>query len=407
MTRPTTPLFGPDFTADPYAVYDRFRATHPVLWVPMPIHGHPGFWFLSRHADVTAVLKSPAFGWEVHKKLGGKPPAVPGQQPLLDLLAKWMTFRDPPDHTRLRGLVNRAFTPGVVEQLVPRIRAAADVLLDRAAARGPTLEVVHDLAFPLTTLVIAELLGIPVPDREKFQEWSKRLERAVDLGRKLDAIAPGTEAAVAMTAYFRQIVDERREQRGDDLLSSLLDVEDEGDRLTTEELIATCILLMFAGHETTTNLITNGVLCLLRHPDQAARLRADPGLMRSAVEECLRYESPLQIIFRHAFEDAEISGRKVRATQLIGLGLGAANRDPAVFPEPNTFDIGRTPNPHVAFGVGIHYCVGAPLSKVETQVVFRAMLDRWPNLRLAREPEWQAGRVMLRGPKSLEVELLP
>jgi cytochrome P450 len=396
--RPTVDLLAPAFTADPYSAYRRLRELRPVAWTTTTVPGYRGFWLVTRHADAVAVLSDPRFGRELQK---GAPPPNVSQSPLLDLIGKWMVVRDPPDHTRLRALVNKVFTPGLADSLAARTRAAAEVLLDDA---GQSFDLIRDFAFPLPMLVIAELLGIPTADRDQFREWSSGMVEGVDLRRNPGGTERGDAAATSLTAYFRKVVEERRTNRGHDVLSGLIAAEESGDRLSTDELVAMCILLMFAGHETTTNLIGNGVFTLLRNPEQLARLRSDPTLVKSAVEECLRYESPQQLVFRYALADAVIAGQAVRKGQLVAVSLGAANRDPAVFPEPDSFDVARAPNPHLAFGRGIHYCVGAPLSRMEAQAAFTVLLERAPGLRLVAEPAW-SGRVMLRGLAGLRVEV--
>jgi cytochrome P450 len=320
-----------------------------------------------------------------------------------------MLFRDPPDHIRLRALVSKAFTPRVVETLRPRVQAITDRLLYRVAGAG-RMDVIEDLAYPLPVTVISELLGVPVGDNDLVKGWSRDVARALDaiaLPVGPDVIERGRHASDEMTAYFRSLLEERRRRPGPDLLSGLVEAEEAGDRLTEMELLATCILLYVAGHETTVNLIGNGVLALLRHPAEWRRLRDGPALLPGAVEELLRYDGPVQRTGRMAARDAEISGVAIPAGTLV-LGLvGAANRDPAQFVEPDRLDVTRDEPRHLAFGSGIHYCLGAPLARLEAQVAIGTVLRRFPGLALDVErPAWRPSST-LRGLEALPVALGP
>jgi cytochrome P450 len=284
---------------------------------------------------------------------------------------------DPPDHTRLRNLVTRAFTPRRIERLRGRIQTMTDDLLDAAEARGD-FDFIRDLAYPLPVMVIAELLGAPTGDRERFKRWSDDIAVILD---PITTDVPMTQVDASYgeaAAYLRRLFAARREEPRDDLISALVAAEADGDRLSEIELVAICMLLLGAGHETTTNLLGNGVLALLRHPEQRERLQAEPGLVEDAVEELLRYDSPVQITDRVATEDLELHGHRIRSGQVVGLILGAANRDPDQFSDPDCLDLGRTDNRHLAFGHGIHFCLGAALARLEAQIVLRTFLDRFP-----------------------------
>jgi cytochrome P450 len=305
--------------------------------------------------------------------------------------SRWMIFSDPPRHSHLRALVMRAFTPRAVAALEPRVRELSRGLLDRAA-RGGEMDLVADYAVPLPLMVIAEMLGAPVADRSRFRRWTDAL---VALSH---AVAQDEHAARAMAdfvavhdemaAYLPALLDERRRAPRDDLLTRLVEVEMDGERLTEEEILGFFELLLLAGHETTANLISNAVLALLEHPDQLARLRAAPELIPRAVEEVLRYRSPVQAVFRVAKQDVELGGHTIAAGEQALAWIGAANRDPAHFAEPRRFDVTRDPNPHVAFGHGIHFCLGAALARIEGRVALTHLLERLSNVELA-EGEWE------------------
>lgn len=302
--------------------------------------------------------------------------------PLARAHAGMMLFADPPRHTRLRGLVNRAFTPRVVEALRERIQGVVDELLDAVAPTG-RMDVVRDLAYPLPTVVIAELLGVPAADRDLLKGWSDDFAAFIGGQAGAPAVAERANASVlAWTAYFQAIVAERRRSPGPDLISGLLAATERGEVLDEDELVATALLVLVAGHETTTNLIANGLLALLRHPDQLAALRAESTLMKGAVEELLRYDSPVQVTSRMAGEDFAWEGHAFRAGQFVDLWLGAANRDPTQFPDPDRLDVRRAEVRHLAFGYGAHFCVGAPLARLEGQLALGTVLDRFPDLAL-------------------------
>ncbi len=384
----------PEFVADPYPTYHRLRAEDPV-------HHHPlGFWVLTRYEDVVAALRDPRFGKEaiaefVAARLGTSPPA--GRSSMLD--------RDPPDHTRLRGLVNKAFTPRVVEVLRPHIQQIVDGLLDRVEG-DRAMDLIEDFAYPLPVIVICEMLGVPVEDRERFKAWGLDIARGLDgilLPPDSDVPQRSADARHALADYFRELIALRRVAPRADLLSALIAAEEAGDKLSEEELLATSILLLVAGHETTVNLIGNGTLALLRHPDQLRRLRDHPALIAGAVEELLRYDGPVQRTARIPSEDVTIAGRTIAKGELVMPFIGAADRDPAQFPDPDRLDITRADNRHIAFGWGIHFCLGAPLARVEGQIAINTLVQRLPKLALATDtPEYRQS-LTLRGLTRLPV----
>jgi cytochrome P450 len=385
----------PEFLADPYPTYHRLRAEDPVHESPL------GFWVLTRYADVVAALRDPRLVKEpiapfIAARFGIPVPVGMGLS---------MLDRDPPDHTRLRGLVSKAFTPRVVEGLRPRIQQVVDGLLAQAEARGG-MDLIAEFAYPIPVVVICEMLGVPVADHERFKGWS------LDVARGLDAILlpPDSEVGArsgasrrALADYFRGLIAERRRAPRDDLLSALIAAEEAGDTLGEEELLATCILLLIAGHETTVNLIGNGTYALLRHPDELHRLRENPGLIGTAVEELLRWDGPVQRTARIPSEDVTIDGRTIRAGEMVMPFIGAADRDPAQFRDPDRLDLARADNRHVAFGLGIHFCLGAPLARLEGQLAIGALVRRLPKLALATDtPDWRPS-LTLRGLASLPV----
>ncbi len=387
--------FLPEYRTDPYPLYRKLRELDPVHRSPS------GVWVLTRHADATAVLRDPRFSPNPSHLNGERPQVGPRRVDTRVLL-----FLDPPDHTRLRSLVARAFTPNVVRRLRPRVEELVAELLDRAEEQG-SLELIADLAYPLPVAVICELLGLPATDRDVFRSWSSDASRLLDRDIHLDeaALERGGAAIAGFTEYFGAVIQERRRRPRQDLLSGLIAAEEAGERLTWEELFATLILLFLAGHETTVNLIGNGALALLRHPDQLERLRADPALGPSAVEELLRYDSPVHVTARIATTGLEVGGTRIDAGEQVIAVVAAANRDPEAFGDPDRLDVGRTDNRHLSFSAGMHYCLGASLARLEGEVAFGALLRRFPRLALAGPEPSYRDHFVLRGLRSLDLHL--
>jgi cytochrome P450 len=404
MKDPTDPalslssLLRPEILADPYPFYHRLRSQAPVLW-------DSGCWVLTRYADVLAALRDPRLsaaraGWEEADLPEEEREAL---VPLFRSLSQWMGFLDPPDHTRLRGLAHRPFAARAVESLRPQVQVMVDDALDTAREAGG-MDVIADLAAPLPVSVIAGLLGLPPGDREQLKRWSDDLAAFVARfdypPEKLRRLA---RSLAELTTYLRGVVAQRRRRPGDDLISDLLAAGEDGELVTEDELLANCVLLLFAGHETTTDLIGNGLAALLRHPLETERLRADPSLIGSAVEELLRYDCPAQLTVRVARENLELGGKRINAGESVALMLGAANRDPEQFPEPDRLDITRRETQHLAFGHGIHFCLGAALARLQGRIAIGTMVRRLPGLRLDADAlEWRPSHA-LRGLRSLAV----
>ena len=386
----------PEFHADPYPFYRRLREADPVHLSTL------GLWVLTRYDDCVTCLRDPRFGRDGFEAILS---AQYGDESETGRLPRSMLFRDPPDHTRLRSLVNRAFTPRVIEGMRSHIQGIVDRLLDRVQSRRE-MDVIGDLAYPLPVTVICDMLGVPVTDHEQIKEWSSDIIRSLDaIGVPSDEtiIERGRVGRKGIADYFRGLLPDRRRNPRADLLSSLIAVEEQGDRLTEGELLSTCVLLFIAGHETTVNLIGNGLLALLRHRDQLECLLADPGLLGTAVEELLRFDSPVQRTARITNAEVELGGKVLPKGAFVVAAIGAANRDPAHFADPDRLDVARADNRHIAFGFGIHFCLGAPLARVEGQIALQSLLRRMPGLRLTGpEPEWRESST-LRGLKALPV----
>ena len=371
--------------AYPYDNYEELRRRDPVHRMRLL-----DAWVLTRYEDVNAVLRD-------HRRFSNAERSFndAGRVTLLDL--------DPPDHTRLRSLVSKAFTPRSVAALEPRARRVTNELLDGIENRD-RFDLIDALAFPLPVIVIAEMLGVPPEDREQFKVWSNDIAISVEPVVSDEQVCEVNRATEELYEYFDGIIALRRRDPRDDLLSALLSAEDEGDRLTRDELLATLLLLLVAGNETTRNLIGNGMLALLRNPDQLQLLRDNPDLVDNAIDEMLRYDSPVQIDGRLVQEDVEIGGKKIRAGQRVISAIGAANRDPDAFTDPDSLDITRSERSHVSFGRGIHYCLGAPLATLEARIAFSSLLERFSSIKLLSEPEYRE-QVVLRGVKEMWIEV--
>ena len=389
--------FDPVTHRDPYPAYHRLREHDPVH------QPFPGVWILTRYRDAAALLRDPRGSSDRRKSemyelfLQSLPEPLDPEE-----LQPSMLFLDPPDHDRLRGLVHKAFTPRVVERLTERIKEVVAGLLDRVADEREW-DVVADLAYPLPVTVISDMLAVPEADRDHLRRWSLDLIHTIDPIIPPDALARAQTAGREFRAYLNDLIVDRRKRPGEDLLSGLIAAEDQGEQLSPAELVSTCVLLLIAGHETTSGLIGNGTLALLRHPDEMRRLREDPSLIRSGIEELLRFDSPVQLTGRLMLEDVEIGGRRIAKGEDVVAIVGAANRDPGQFPDPDRLDLGRPENRHMAFGGGIHFCLGAHLARLEGRVAIGELMRRFPTLDLATdEVEWR-DTITLRGLKSLRV----
>lgn len=370
---PEIDLADPQFRVDPYPIYARLRDQAPVCLARAGFFGRA--WLLTRYDDVAAALRDERFTKDFRKV----------RRPELRLLGlfgplnRHMLNVDQPDHTRLRALVQKAFTARLVEDLRPRIESLAEELLDRVAARGQ-MDVVTDFAQPLPITIIAEMLGVPVSDRHRFQRWCAGLVEFGGLLSILRALPNGW----ALLRYIRGLVQRRRQDPQDDLISALVAAEEAGDKLSEDELLAMGGLLLLAGFETTVNLIGNGILTLLENPVEMEKLRAQPALMPSAVEELLRYDSPIKLATpRWALAEVTLSGVRIPRNAALAIAIASANRDPEQFVRPDSLDLAREPNRHLSLGQGIHYCLGAPLARLEAQIAFTILLRRFPHLRLA------------------------
>ena len=395
------PLFdplSPEFIRDPYPHYERLRRTDPVHITPH------GMYLASRHAEASLVLRDRRFGKDFVERSKRRYGPKIMEEPIFRSMSHWMLQQDPPDHTRLRGLVVKAFTARRVEDMRPRIQQVVDETIERVAERGH-MDLIEDFAFRLPVTIICDMLGIPEEHREVFYTGSR------DGGRILDPvpltpaeIAQGNAGNLMAQMYFQQLFELRRRTPGDDLTTQLVQAEEDGSKLSNEELTANIILLFGAGHETTVNLIGNGLLALHRNPDQLALLSANPALITNAIEEFLRYDSSVQLTGRVALEDFDALGdKKIPKGETVLCLLGSANRDPAVYPDrPDRLDITRPNVRPLSFGGGIHFCLGAQLARIEAEIAISTLLRRLPELRLddADNPEWRPTFV-LRGLKRL------
>jgi cytochrome P450 len=393
-------IASPKFKANPYPAYARWRVESPVRRVKLA--DKRTAWLITRYEDAAAVLKDERFGKDRFKtpELTAKQPWMPKS---FRPLAHNMLDQDPPDHTRLRALVHKAFTPRLVEDMRRRVQSLTDELLD-AAERSGRMDLIRDYALPLPSTIIAEMLGVPAKDRHRFHRWSSAMVSADASKFSLFRAMP---SMLAFLRYGRRLIKKRRAEPSDDLASALARAEEAGDQLSEDELLAMIVLLLIAGHETTVNLIGNGTLALLEHPEQMQKLRDDPGLVQPAVEELLRYDGPLAMATeRFAGEDVTVAGVKIPRDDVVFAVLASANRDERQFENPEALDITRANNKHLAFGLGVHYCLGAPLARLEGQIAINTLLRRAMNLRLAVPRErlrWRRGLV-LRALEALPVE---
>ncbi|MEM8997091.1 MAG: cytochrome P450, partial [Acidobacteriota bacterium] len=368
----------PDFYQDPYAAYRRVRSEAPaVYWQEFDR------WCFFSHRDVSAVLRDRRFG----RSLDGVD-GVDAERPLLDVDRFSLLEMEPPSHTRLRRLVQGAFIARRIETLRPRVERLCHELIDGFEDRG-RVDLLPAFATPIPVVVITELLGVPTSMGDQLLDWSHAMVAVYELDPSEAQVAAARAAADDFVHFLRGYVAKRRHDSRDDLLTQLIQAEEEGDRLSEDELIATCILLLNAGHEATVNVIGNGTLALLRHRDQLERWRRDPELTTTAIEELLRFDTPLHLFNRYALEDITVGEVELRAGDEVSLLLGSANRDPEVFDRPEGLDLGRARNPQVSFGAGLHYCLGAPLARLELQTAFPILLERLGQLELDDEPRFE------------------
>jgi cytochrome P450 len=386
-----TDFFSDDARRNPFPLYEQARRFAPVFHVPPPFDA----WLIFDYAGVKQALSD-------HATFSSRVPAP-----------RWFVFFDPPLHTKLRGLISRAFTPRMIANLEPRIRQLSRQLLDQALLPGRTeFDLAADYAVPLPMMVIGEMIGIPLADWPRFKRWSDvilTLSYTRSGGPDADrALADVTTVTGEMNAYLTDMIAQRRAVPADDLLTRLIQAEVDGQRLTQDEILGFFQLLVVAGQETTANLINNAMLCLIENPDQLALLRARPDLLGSAIEEVLRYRSPLQWMMRTPTRDVQMHGQTIPVGKLVLPMIGSANRDAAQFPDPDRFDIARTPNPHIAFGHGIHFCLGAPLSRLEAAIALTDLLQRLPHFERAGQDPWPPRQALhVHGPASLPIRFAP
>jgi pimeloyl-[acyl-carrier protein] synthase len=368
-------LSSPEFLRNPYPIYDKLRSNNPIYRGNS--FKYPG-WFVTGYEEAVTILKD-------HIRFKNRTPLPQTSkkyQHLKNIQNDMMLFKNQIDHKRLRMLVSKVFSPIVVEDYRPYIEETVNDLLDKVQNKK-AMDIVTDFAFPLASLIIAKILGVPPEERNQFREWTISLIQTIDFTRSRKTLANGNDTTMFLINYFKELIKKRKQAPQHDLISMLIREEQQGDKLTDEELLATCILLVIAGHETTVNLISNSILTLLNHPEQLRMLKENPLLIKTAVEEFLRYESPTQMTARVALEDIELNGITIKKGEQVYIMLGAANRDPKKFIEPNVLDITRNSNPHLAFGYGIHFCLGSSLARLEAQMAIQTLLQRIDHLQLA------------------------
>ena len=396
-------LFSDEILQDPYPTYARLHEEGPLHY--LDVGSKWAVWSIFSHAECSSIAKDPRLSAKRAKQMLLPLPLSRQSEfsELARMLGLWLIFMDPPEHTRLRKLLNKGFSSAAVEGLRPQVEAIVDQMLKRFQY-GSEVELMREFANPMPVRIILEMLGIAQELRDTFVDWSRAI--AVFRGnpnRTVEEASAAQDALIELTEFFRKTVAERRRNKGNDLISLLIDIEEEGEVLTEDELYAQCIALLFAGHETTRNLIGNGMYTLLQNPQQTAELREKPEMIRSAVEELLRYESPVQFTARVLKEDIEVCGQPIRKGWTVLCMLGAANRDPKQFKEPNQLDLKRLNNQHLAFSAGLHFCIGAQLARLEGQIAILKLLQRFPEMKLTGpRPEW-ASTFGFRGLKSLPV----
>ncbi|QFT87822.1 Biotin biosynthesis cytochrome P450 [Bacillus sp. THAF10] len=386
------------FIENPFPYFKKMHAYQAVQWVQLfNVEG----WLVTGYKEAEAVLKDTRFIKEIRNIVPQEdmPPISPSLMPIVNLNRNMMLFRDAPHHTRLRSLVTKAFTPRMTEKLRPAITDMCHYLLDQMKGKLEH-ELISDLAYTLPVMVIAELIGVPKDDRNQFKVWSEAFVKFIDINtteEDLVEIAPPLEEA---DHYMRKLIKQKRNAPAEDLLSGLIDVSDSGDKLNEDELVATCLLLLIAGHETTVNLITNGYYLLLKHPEEMAKIKENPTLIRNAVEEMLRFDPPVLLTSRWVGEDMEFYGQHLKKAQPIFVALGAANRDPEIMENPDVFSVTRSPIKHLSFASGAHFCLGAPLARLEAEIVIEMLVRRVEHVELLKKPE-RRNSVVIRGFEAL------
>ncbi len=388
------------FKADPFPFYAQLRAAAPVFPVTLPSKQRA--WLITRYEDVLSVLKDERFAKDRRNAMSPEQlKRVPWIPPMFKPLEHNMLDLDSPDHTRLRALVHKAFTPRLIEQMRDQIQVLADSLLDSAERKG-SMDLIADFALPLPLTMIGHILGVPAADNPKFHRWTKIIVAAGTTKNPITLIAP----MMSFMSYLRKLTKQRRAAPQDDLITALVQAKDGGDQLSEDEILAMIVLLLIAGHETTVNLIGSGSLALLQHPDQWAKLRQEPVVIKTAIEELVRFVCPVEMATeRYAREDITIAGTTIPRGELVLAVIGSANRDANYFDQPDTLDVLRNPNKHLAFGQGVHYCLGAPLSRLEGQIAINTLVRRMPNLRLSVAPDqlrWRSS-FLLRGLEALPI----
>lgn len=387
--------FLPEFHAHPYPTYQRLQLEDPVHLSSI------GAWVMTRYCDVVKALRDPRLSSK-QSQISSYSSYQQSNSPVVSLSSQLLFFRDPPDHTRLRKLVTKAFNVRVIEEMRPHIQQIVDELINKVKDTG-AMDIIADLSRPLPVRGIAQMLGIPLADSDQLQQWSDCLSYILDPIKSSNTRQQLNQSILEFRDYLRNLVQQRRQNPENDLISALIQARDERDMLSEDELLVTCILLFATGEETTVNLIGNGMLTLLSHQDQLEKLKQNPSLIQSAVEEILRYESPVQISGRTVLDNLEIGGKVIRKGSPVFLILGAANRDSAHFCNPNQFNITRCENNHLAFGDGIHYCLGAALARIQGQIAINTLIQRLPNMKLqVDQPKWREN-IFLRGLTTLPV----
>ncbi len=395
-------VLSPERIADPHSYFSVLREHDPVHW-----NEQYRAWFIHRYDDVLDALRDPRFSSErigaAYDRLTDEQKAQ--RQPTYDILMDWLVFRDPPDHTRLRRLVSRAFTPRAVEAWRDRVTGVVDELIDGLSEKEH-FDLIEDFAYPIPAVVIAEMMGVPAEDRDRFKDWSDDVMILVFGARGVgDRRARAQQGLIELAAYLGDLVAHYRQHPADNIISNLVEASEGDDSLEDPEIVANCVLFLFGGHETTTNLIGNGIRVLLNHPDQLQKLRGDLSVIKPAVEEILRFDGPSKMEVRTLADKVDMGDKTLPAGDMVYLVQHAANRDPEAFDEPDQFDITRDPNNHIGFGFGLHFCLGASVARLEGTIALEALVRRLPNLELGPEPEVWVPTMLSRGLEHLPVSL--